>query len=181
MLRDRYDKLLWFGLLGVICVLGFFLLAGSVGESAAVDAGSLDRALEQELIRQAKVSFVEKIYQPVAKLREEGQLQSALLKLDELSVRYPGEAHGAILKGEILLEMGALDAAVESFVAGVKRNGDYVDQRHPLSRTAEIRQLVERGLAEVAPKAKAQPENPTLGETLKQLYYLQSRLAGGCE
>lgn len=181
MLQDRYDKLLWLGLLGVIGTLGLFLFAGSVRESAALDAGSLDRAMEQELARQAKVSFVEKIYQPVTKLRQEGQLQSALLKLDELSVRYPGEAHGAILKGEILLEMGALDAAVNSFVAGVQRNGDYVDQHHPLSRAEILRQLVERGLSEIAPRLQAQPDNPALGESRRQLFYLQSRLAGGCE
>lgn len=181
MLKDRYDKLLWLGLLGVIGTLGFFLFAGSVRESAAVDAGSLDRAMEQELARQAKVSFVEKIYQPVARLREEGQLQSALLKLDELSARYPGDAHGFILKGEILLEMGALDAAVSSFVAAVQRNGDYVDQHHPFSRAVEIRQLVERGLREIAPRLQAQPDNPALAESRKQLFYLQSRLAGGCE
>ena len=181
MLQDRYDKLLGVGLLGVIAALGFFLFAASVRESAAVDAGSLDRAMEQELARQAKVSFVESIYQPVTKLRQEGQLQSALLKLDELSVRYPGEAHGAILKGEILLEMGALDAAVSSFVAAVQRNGEYVDKRHPLSRNKEIAQLVELGLREIAPRLQAQPNNPALAEQRKQLYYLQSRLAGGCE
>lgn len=181
MLQDRYDKLLWLGILGVIASLGVFLFAGSVRESAALDSAGLDRALEQELARQAKVTFVEKIYQPVIKLREEGQLQSALLKLDELSVRYPGEAHGAILKGEILLEMGALDAAVSSFVAAVQRNGEYVDQHHPLSRNKQINQLVERGLRELAPRLQVQPDNPALGEQRKQLYYLQSRLAGGCE
>lgn len=181
MLRDRYDKLLWFGLLAVLGALGFFLLSGSVRESAALDSASLDRALEQELARQAKVTFVEKIYQPVSALRQQGQLQSALLKLDELSARYPGEAHGAILKGEILLEMGALDAAVSSFVVAVQRNGEYVDKRHPLSRNKEIAQLVERGLREIAPRLQAQPNNPALAEQRKQLYYLQSRLAGGCE
>lgn len=181
MLRDRYDKLLWLGLLSVSATLGFFLFAASVPKSAAVDAGSLDRAMEQELARQAKVSFVEKIYQPVTKLRQEGQLQSALLKLDELSVRYPGEAHGAILQGEILLEMGALDAAVSSFAAAVQRNGDYVDKHHPLSRTETIGQLVERGLRQIAPRLQAQPDNPALAESRRQLFYLQSRLAGGCE
>lgn len=181
MLQDRYDKLLWLGLLVISGSLGFFLFAGSVRESAAIDSASLDRAMEQELARQAKVTFVEKIYQPVIKLRQEGQLQSALLKLDELSVRYPGEAHGAILKGEILLEMGATDGAVSSFVAAVQRNGDYVDKHHPLSRNKEIAQLVERGLREIAPRLQAQPDNPALGEQRRQLYYLQSRLAGGCE
>lgn len=181
MLQDRYDKLLWVGLLGVLCSLGLLLFAGSARESAAVDSASLDRALEQELARQAKVTFVEKIYQPVTELRQEGQLQSALLKLDELSLRYPGEAHGAILKGEILLEMGALDAALNSYVAAVQRNGEYVDKRHPLSRHGEITRLVERGLRELAPRLQAQPDNPALGEQRKQLYYLQSRLAGGCE
>ncbi len=181
MLQDRYDRWLWLGLILVAGALGFFLLAGSVRESAAVDAGSLDRALELELARQARVSFVEKIYQPVSRLREEGQLQTALLKLDELSVRYPSDAHGAILKGEILLEMGALEAAIDSFVAGVQRNGDYVEKNHPLSRHQQIARLVELGLARTAARLETQPDNQALRDTRKQLFYLQSRLAGGCE
>lgn len=181
MLQDRYDRWLWVGLILTAGALGFFLLAGSVRESAAVDAAGLDRALELELLRQARVGFLEKLYQPVTGLREAGQLQSALLKLEELSVRYPGEAHGAILKGEILLEMGALEAAVDSFVAGVQRNGDYVEKRHPLSRHPQIARLVEQGLQSTAVRMQTQPENQALRETRKQLFYLQSRLAGGCE
>jgi cytochrome c-type biogenesis protein CcmH/NrfG len=114
-------------------------------------------------------------------LREAEKLQQALLKLEEIARDYPGEAHGLVLRGAILHEMGALEEAVASYVAAVRRNGEYVDARSPLSRRTEIRQLVDQGLATLRARARANPDNPSVEAALTNVYYLQSRLAGGCE
>lgn len=179
MPKDRFDRLVFFLLAVTAAALAGVLLAGGgTGEARPV---STDKSLEREMAREARAALLQRIYGPVEALRKEGQPQAALLKLDELGRRYPGEAHGHILKGELLYEMGALEGAVQSFTAGVRLSGDYVDEGSPLNRRAEIRQTVEKGLATLKPRAAAQPENSSLAGAMKDVYYLQGRLAGGCE
>lgn len=179
MLRDRFDRFLWLGLAGSLAALVFLLSSGA--SSGSVNRHSLDKAMEEEMAYQARTAFLQKVYGPVESLINSGEPQRALLKLEELGRRYPGEAHGYVLKGAILAGLGALDEAVGSYVRGVRLNGDYVDARSPLSRRTEIRQIVEQGVKAIGEKARAHPDNPSLAAALKDVYYLQSRLAGGCE
>ncbi|BCR05342.1 hypothetical protein DESUT3_24110 [Desulfuromonas versatilis] len=180
MARDGFDRLIWLGLAGTLAALAVLLLGAPRGSDAR-QASSLDKGIERELAYQARSAFLQKIYGPVEELRAQGEAQRALLKLEELGRAYPGEAHGYLLKGAILQEFGALEESIASYVQGVKLNGDYVDEKSPLSMQTEIRQLVDRGLDEIGRRARANPDNRTLETALRNLYYLQSRLAGGCE
>lgn len=180
MAPDRFDLQQW-GVLAVAALALLGLLLGSDVSRRAEHADSVERVLQRELDWQARAGLLQKLYGPVDALRQGGQLENALLKLDELERTYPGEAHGAILKGEILAGMGALEQSAASFAAGVRRNGDYIDRNGPLSRRRQIEKLVERALPEVAERAALNPSNRTLTAALKDLRYLQSRLAGGCE
>lgn len=181
MVRDRFDRSLCFALVVVLIALAALLVPGGGRSGEARVAAGLDKALERQMAYQARVALVQEIYGPVEALRQEGNPQTALLRLDELVRRYPAEAHGFILKGEILRGMGALEEAVASYVEGVRRNGDYIDEHSPLSRRTEIRLLLEEGLQAVGERAKLHPDNRSLASVLMDLRYLQSRLAGGCE
>jgi tetratricopeptide (TPR) repeat protein len=117
----------------------------------------------------------------VEELRRKGELQAALLKLDELARLYPGEAHGYILQAEILQQMGVIETALANYVAGIRLDGDYVDKKSPLSRREEISRFVTEAEGTIGSKAAANPSNRTLAVARKDLNYLKSRLAGGCE
>ncbi|RII26968.1 MAG: hypothetical protein CXR30_16220 [Geobacter sp.] len=179
MKTDRFDKILWL-LLGTVLVALTLLLWQGQHREGALARGN-NRAMERELANQARVVLLQKLYGPVEELRQKGELQNALLKLDELSRQYPGEAHGYILQGEILQQMGVLDAALASYVAGIRLNGTYVDRNTPLSQRDALQRLVAAGERDIAPKAKANPNNRSLATALANLNYLKSRLAGGCE
>jgi hypothetical protein len=112
MLKDAFDKMLWSLLVVTLVALAVVLSGLGSGERAGEKTASLDKALEREMAYQARVNFLQKLYDPVESLRRSGELQAALFKLDELARSYPNEAHGRILKGEILYGMGALDEAV---------------------------------------------------------------------
>ena len=180
MLKDRFDKLLWLLLLVTVCALAVLLAANGSHVEGAKSQG-MDKAMEREMADQARVALIQKLYGPAEALRREGKLQAALLKLDELSRTYPGEAHGYMIKGEILKQTGALDEAVASYVQGIRLNGDYISEKSPLSRRPEIQKLVDDGLREIGGRARANPANRSLAESLRSIYYLKSRLAGGCE
>lgn len=179
MFNDTFDKITWL-LLAVVIAALVALPAMNHGSGDGKAAG-LGKAAEREMAYRARVELIGKLYGPVEDLRKAGKSQEALLKLDELIRKYPGEAHGHILQGEILREMGALDEAVASFEAGVKLNGDYVDAKSPLSRRGAIQGLVDEGLRSIGGRAAANPGNRSLAASLAKVNYLKSRLAGGCE
>lgn len=178
MPRDTQERLLWGGLITTLLLLGGLLAGHSWRQEATA---TTDKALERQLAYQARISLLQSLYEPVLVLRRQGQAQAALFKLNELAGHYPAEAHGFILKGEILREMGVHEEAIANFVTGVRRNGDYIDADNPLSRREEIRQMVEADLPTFSERARANPQNASLLATLNNLFYLQSRLAGGCE
>ena len=176
--RDRFDILTGAAL--VVCLVAFgLLLAGARPQEES--SAQLDKALEQQLAYQARIDFLTKLYRPVEELRDDGQASEALLKLDELARKYPQEAHGEILRGEILTERGAIKEAIEHYVLAVRLNGDYVDKASPLNRFQQISDLVDTQLPRFIEKGRKNPQNPAVQNSLSGLYYLQSRLAGGCE
>lgn len=180
MFKDVFDKLCWLFLSVVMVALAVLLFNSSAADNGKRTASS-GKALERELAYRARVELIAKLYAPVETLRKEGNSQTALMKLDEMIRKYPAEAHGHILQGEILFGMGAFDEAVSSYVEGVKLNGDYVDAKSPLSRRVEIQRLVDEGLKNAAKRASANPDNRSLSASRLKLNYLKSRLAGGCE
>lgn len=180
MFKDLFDKLCWLLLVAAIGSLAVLLFINS-GADGEIRSAGLDKSFEREMAYRARVELISKIYEPVEILHKQGNNQSALLKLDELTRKYPVEGHGYILQGQILWEMGAMNEAAASLVEGVKLNGDYVDDKSPLSRRDLIQRLVAAGLKDAAARAAANPGNKTLEASLQKFNYLKSRLAGGCE
>ncbi len=179
MFKDTFDKTCWALLAISISALIAMLALNSSGEGKG--AAGLGKAVEREMAYRARVELIGKLYGPVEMQRAAGKRQEALLKLDELIRKYPGEAHGHILQGQILMEMGALEESISSYVDGVKLNGDYVDKKSPLSRRGEIQKIVVDAINSVGAIAAANPDNRTLAATVRKVNYLKSRLAGGCE
>jgi len=180
MLRDRFDRLAVLALLLTVAALAALL--GTAGPSAGRPAeAASNRQAEQELLSQARIAYLERRYGPVAALRDRGELQSALLKLEELERELPGEPHGALLRGELFYRMGLLDRAVGSLAAAVRGNGDYLDPASPLNQRDLIAVTAEQGVPMLRDRLRGQPNDRQAAQTLKDAYYLQSRLAGGCE
>jgi tetratricopeptide (TPR) repeat protein len=180
MLRDRFDQLMIVALVGVL-IFTAVLMAGAGPRYDNQDAQAANRRFEREMLHQARVAFIERHYSPVITLRDNGSLPDALLKLEELSRTLPGEAHNDLLSGDILLRMGQFDRAVSKLAKAVRSNADYVDSASPLSERPLIESAVSEGLPLIRDRLRVQPDNLTLAKVLKDGYYLQSRLAGGCE
>lgn len=174
MLNDAQDKLLWTALLAVIIAIPviFFVSRGAPGR---ITAPVNNRDVEQQTLQEARRLLRKQRYEPVETLLKNGNPQQALLKLEELAVSYPADAHAFILRGEILATMGSEDQATANFAKGVKLDGSYVDRNNPLSRRESIARLVNVQLKSAAANSGAKPD------TLRDIRYLQSRLAGGCE
>lgn len=181
MLPDRFDLLLLGALLLTLVGLGVLLAVPKAGLQVSSAEVELNRRLEREISSQAKLAFIERHYRPVTELRDSGALQQALLKLEELGRTLPGDAHNALLSGDILLRMGQFELALGKLADAVRRNADYVDPASPLNRRDLVQAAVNEGLPLMRDRLRAHPDNRALGVVVRNGHYLQSRLAGGCE
>jgi hypothetical protein len=158
MLKDRFDRLSVAALLLVVVALGALLATAGPSAGRPGD-GALNRRVEQEMLTQARLSFLERHYGPVAALRDRGELQSALLKLEELDRKFSGEPHGSLLRGEILYRMGLIDRAVTSLAVAVRGNGDYLDPASPLNQRDLIAVAAEQGVPLLRDRLRGQPDD----------------------
>lgn len=179
MLKDRFDHILAASLV-VVLILTVVLLT-SVSPGKASHASSVNRQLEREMLYQARVAFIERHYGPVIALRDNGSLPEALLKLEELRRSLPDDAHNDLLSGDIMLRMGQFDQALTRLASAVRSNADYVDTASPLNQRPLVESAVASALPLVRDRLRSQPESLALEKVVKDGYYLQSRLAGGCE
>ena len=180
MLKDRFDMILAGALLTTLLITAVLLVVDS-GSSGSSHASTINHQMERELLYQAKVAFLERHYGPVVSLRDDGSLQEALLKLEELSRNLPGEAHTDLLTGDIMLRMGQFDLALTKLASAVRKNAEYVDHASPLSQRPLVESAVSSALPLMRDRLRSQPDSRNLAQVVKDGYYLQSRLAGGCE
>ncbi len=180
MLRDQFDQLMMASLVVVLLFTIVVLVGAGPDESNHVNS-AISRHLERERVYQARVAFIDRHFSPVIALRDNGALPEALLKLEELHRTLPGEAHIDLLSGDILLRMGQFDRALTKLAAAVRRNADYVDAASPLSQRLLVESAVSEGLPLVRDRLRSQPDSRSMAQVVKDGYYLQSRLAGGCE
>jgi predicted Zn-dependent protease len=177
ILKDRFDYCTGGGLILVLVALAILL---ATAEPSKVGADS-DRRLEQELMAQARLSFLQSNYSPVVELGKRGELQTALLKLEELDQKFPGEPYGSLLRGEVLFRMGVVDRALVSLAVAVRGNSEFLDRANPINRHDLVVAAVEQGIPLLRDRQNGQPDDRQVAAALKDAYYLKSRLAGGCE
>lgn len=178
MFRDRFDQIHLLAAVIVLAAIGL-LLTGFSGDGGRTRPFS-NQAVEQAMQEKARAVFLLETFQPIEALIADDRQAEALLKLQEYEKLYPGEAHTLVLRAGILVDQGGLGEGIAQYAAAVKMNGDYVDAKSRLNRRAEISRLVESSIPRIRESLRS-GENPSLEKSLKDLYYLQSRLAGGCE
>ncbi len=124
-------------------------------------------------LRAADPGAVEKSFAAVLAARDAGNTEQALLELRERAARGPYPGYASYLLGELAYAEGAYPAAVGQFRTAVEREPGVGDRRAAFRAGAKILQRLEdlrRG-----PWAGRGPAE------IPDLYYLQRRLAGGCE
>lgn len=179
MFRDLFDQLCALAI--ILTLIAMLLLLTGFIESDPAGAGmKRDASVERAMQEKARAAFLLEVYAPINELIRSHDYPQALQKLQEMEKTYPGEPHTIILRGSILVAQGVLGEGLSRYAQAVKLNGDYVDARSGLNRRDEISRLVDKSVPELKQKLQL-ASNSSLEKSLKDAYYLQSRLAGGCE
>ena len=128
-----------------------------------------------------QIEMDKKIYREVASYQNKGLYAEAMTKLEDVMKKYPQRARSHVYMAQLHLKQGELASAIHDYRRAVEMEPDYVDERTPLFIGNEIKTIVEEAREKLARERKLRPKDETVKIALKDIYYLQSRLAGGCE
>jgi tetratricopeptide (TPR) repeat protein len=122
-----------------------------------------------------------KIYQEVVTYQKQGGHAEAIAKLKEIVKTYPEKAQSYVYLARSHVKQGNLGDSIRSYRRAVEMEPDYMDRRTSRYIGDEIKELVEEGREKFGREKALKPKDKEVGKTLEDVYYLQRRLAGGCE
>jgi tetratricopeptide (TPR) repeat protein len=121
------------------------------------------------------------IYGEVTSYMGKGLYGEAMSKLEDIVKMYPDNPQSYVYLARVHLKQGRLGESLRNYRIAVEMEPDYVDERTPLFIGDEIEDLVEEGREKFGREKDLKPEDEEVRKTLKDIYYIQRRLAGGCE
>jgi len=176
---DRLDKitivLIAGCILAAVGMLGKEEIATRRKNNAATAAAQGTEAYAQE------IALNKQIYQEVTSSMEKGLYTEAAAKLRDVMEKYPGKSLSYVYLARLSVKEGKLGDAIRNYRRAVEMDPDYIDKRTPFFAGSEIKEVVKEGLEKFSREKKLRPQDETVDEALKGVYYLQRRLLGGCE
>ena len=167
-------------LAGLVLVTGWMLVEHEI---ASREAAALVPDSSQQLKRHYDRIQAEnaRIYAEVIRLQESGDYQAALDKLKEINKNNAETAYGYVLEARLENKIGHLARALHAYRKAVEKDPDYVDKNTPLFVGTEIMDIITASRSKLNRERKLRPGDTTIRTAINDIYYLQRRIAGGCE
>ncbi|NOQ46216.1 MAG: tetratricopeptide repeat protein [Desulfobulbaceae bacterium] len=145
--------------------------AGPETESREV----LNKLYEERVARDAET------YREVIAFQEQGRHSEAMTKLEEIIQSHPENPQSYVYKARILNNLGELAEAIGMYRAAVEMEPDFVDNKTPIFIGDTVMDLITVARGKLNREKKLKPGDKTVRLALDNIYYLQRRIAGGCE
>ncbi len=121
------------------------------------------------------------LYAEVIKLLAQRQTTAATAKLAEIKTAHPDNPETFIFQAKLEEKDGRMAAAIHSYRMAVDIEPDYVDKKTPLFIGDGIMEMITSARTKLQREKKLKPGDKSINIALEDIYYLQRRIAGGCE
>jgi tetratricopeptide (TPR) repeat protein len=176
---DWLDKVSIVAVAGLIVAAGGMLGNQQINKRHSDNRGEIDGGKGISYASQVEVD--RQMYSAVTAYQDKGLHDEAIAELDRIAKNYPGNSLSYMYLAESYLAQGRLADAIRNYRRAVEMEPDYVDKRTTLFRGEELKDVVTEGILKLEREKKLKPKDDEVKQALKDVYYLQRRLAGGCE
>jgi tetratricopeptide (TPR) repeat protein len=176
---DRLDKISMVVVAGLIIIAGGMLGNQQINERRSENRGGV--AGEERSSSASQMEVDKQIYAQVTVYQNKGLYAEAIAELDRIAKNNPENSLSYVYLAESYLAQGKLADSIRNYRRAVEMEPDYVDQRTPRFKGEKIKELVTEGIPKLEREKKLKPNDEEVKQALKDVYYLQRRLAGGCE
>lgn len=116
----------------------------------------------------------------VKNLIETGSLPRAETMIRELKQKFPDQGELSILMGDVLMRKQQPVMAMHEYKEAIDLNPDYLDKKTPFFQGKKMKVAAGEALAELENRNRQNPDDPSLKQEKKVIYYLYRRIAGSC-
>jgi tetratricopeptide (TPR) repeat protein len=176
---DWLDKISIAAVAGLVLITGGLLVSQERIERRIDNPGGANDGSRTSYASQIEMD--KKIYASVTVYQEKGLHDEAIAELDRIAKSNPKNSLSYVYLAESYLAQGRLVDTIRNYRQAVEMEPDYVDPRTPLFKGDELKELVTEGIPKLEREKKLKPKDEEVKQALKDVYYLQRRLAGGCE
>jgi len=175
----------WLDKLSIAAIAGLTLITAGMLENQEVvkrridNPGGVDERNKESYISQMEMD--KQMYAEATSYQKKGLYAEAITELEDISKSHPEKSLSYVYLAQLYLSQGKLSASIHNYRRAVEIEPDYVDKRTLLFMGDEIRELVKEGMEKLEREKKLKPQDKQIRQALKDVYYLQRRLAGGCE
>ncbi len=179
-MMDRLDKI------NIVILVGLLLITAGMVTQHEITAKKQDRP-ESDAGLVLKKQYEKKIaenaetYKEVINLQKLGHYAEALTKLEEIIQSHPEKAQAYIYKAQLLNSQGNLVESIKMYRAAIEMEPDFVDKKSPLFVGNTVLKLIPEARSKLNREKKLKPGDKMITAALDNIYYLQRRIAGGCE
>jgi tetratricopeptide (TPR) repeat protein len=175
----------WLDRLSITAIAGFVLVTvGMLANQEIMEArqGNPGAVAKEEKDSYAlQVEIDKKIYHEVLSYKKQGQYTEAMAKLKDIMRRYPEKSLSYIYLAQLYVKQGKLGDGIHNYRRAVEMQPDYADGKTPLFIGDKIKELITEGREKFGREKALKPKDKKVRKALEDVYYLQRRLAGGCE
>jgi tetratricopeptide (TPR) repeat protein len=173
---DRLDRITILAL--VVLLAGMMIVIGQHPREPKPDPGLQERiaagatpAARAELGARVKVA---------RNLIEGGGIAKAEALAQELKQQFPYQGEAYMLMGDVLMRKQQPVPAMYEYKSAIELNPDYLDKKTPQFQGKKLKVAVGEALAEIDRRLAQRPEDMSLQQEKKVIYYLYRKIAGSC-
>ncbi len=170
--------------IGLLIVMGLTTAGMLVNhEMEAMGRPSTDQSKSAALKKKYEDQLAKNawIYKEVLTLEKKGEVDEAINRIKKIMKSRPEDAYSLVLLGRLYYKQGHLAQAVHSYRKAIQKDPDYVDKNTPLFIGDEIMKLISSARGKLNREKKLKPNDMQIRTAINDIYYLQRRIAGGCE
>jgi cytochrome c-type biogenesis protein CcmH/NrfG len=168
MKLDGFDLLL----LGAVVLLGGSALFQGLNVRNSEAARQIRAVQPDETYRQGLTE--------ARNLLASGRVEEATTHLANLESGNPAVAETHLLLGQAFLEARDYPSSLREYRTALVLDADYADEHSGKFAGKRIKAAVRAGLDHLHAELRKAPGNPAAQEALKDAFYLERMLAGGC-
>jgi tetratricopeptide (TPR) repeat protein len=177
------DKVSWGAVILITAVIGVMLYTHhqEVKASGTAIASATSRGTAQRFVRKRSPE-TEKILAETIKLYEEKKYPETIASAEKILKFDSSEPFAYLYLARAYREQGDMDQSIINYSQAIKLHPDFVDKKSEDflgKKTKELKPYVNKAI--IYSRSKEFRNKPNYKKVLKHLYYLQRRMAGGCE
>ena len=174
---DNFDRANLIIIAGIVILMAAMIINQKrVVNSAIVNPKSIS-PVQNKTLKEAD----QKLYKMVFEQEDKGDIKRALVEIDKIINSQPDHAQSWVYQARLYKKQAILSKSSHSYRMALEADSKFLHKQYYLFIADEVMELILSAIPKFKREKKLKPNDTDVKRTLRDLYYLRRKVAGGCE